>query len=55
MTKFRGHVLRITTLAILPMAASLCQAQTFGKDTFTAKMRDVPMPPMERVALWGKP
>ena len=37
MTKFSHNWLPIAALAVLPLAGSLCQAQTSGKDTFTAK------------------
>jgi len=37
METFPGNLLRTISLAIFPMVALLCQAQTSGKDIFTAK------------------
>jgi cytochrome c6 len=37
MTKFPGNLLRTIAFAVLPLASWLGQAQTSGKDTFTAK------------------
>ena len=37
METFHGNLLRLISLSVFSMAALFCQAQTSGKDTFTAK------------------